>query len=151
MSAPIKATTSWPAGGAGIGTDWKDAFAKRSASAFAAALAEDVTLEAASLFKPINGRENVKRVMEVGSRIYESLIFTESTADGRRQYLEWTARAFGGVEFEGVTVITRNEAGAISRIAIHHRPLGALLRFSAEIGERLRGVIDPSHFWAQNS
>jgi hypothetical protein len=75
---------------AGTGTDWKDAFAKHSASAFAAALAEDVTLEAATLFKPIYGRENVKRVMEAASHIYESLIFTESTADGRRQCLEWT-------------------------------------------------------------
>jgi hypothetical protein len=61
------------------------------------------------------------------------------------------ARAFGSFEFDGVTVITRNEAGAISRIAVHHRPLGAVLRFSAEIGERLRGEIDPSYFWARNS
>ena len=134
MSEPIKAA------------DWKDAFAKRSASAFAAAFAEDVTLEASVLFKPINGRENVKRVMEVASHIYESLIFTDDAADGHRQYLEWTARAFGGVKLDGVTVITRNEAGAIYRIAIHHRPLGVVLQFSAEIGERLRGVIDPSHF-----
>lgn len=79
---------NWPAGEAGAGMDWKDAFAKRSASAFAAALAENVTLEASALFKAINGRENVKRVMEAVSHIYESLIFTDNAADGHRQYLD---------------------------------------------------------------
>jgi hypothetical protein len=43
-------------------------------------------------------------------------------------------------------VISRNEGGAISRLAIHHRPLQGALLFSQRLGERLRDVIDPSHF-----
>ena len=73
---------------------------------------------------------------------------TDQAVDGRRQYLEWKARAFGGIGMSGVTVITPSEAGAIARMAIHHRPLGGALRFSAEIGQVLQGVIDGSHFLA---
>lgn len=128
--------------------DWKGAFAKRNATAFADTFAEDVVLEASVLYQPISGRENVKRVMEAASKVYESLEFTDETAGESRQYVEWTARAFGGVNLNGVTVITRNDSGAIQRVAIHHRPLGGALQFSAEIGQRLRGVIDASHFLA---
>ena len=133
---------------AGSVADYKAAFAQRSASAFAAAFAEDVVLEAAAMYWPVSGRENVERVMEAASKIYESLQFTDQAVDGRRQYLEWKARAFRGIGMSGVTVITRNEAGAIAHVAIHHRPLGGALRLSAEIGQLLQGVMDASHFLA---
>jgi hypothetical protein len=32
-------------------------------------------------------------------------------------------------------------------VAIHHRPLGAALRFSAELGDRLTGVIARDLFY----
>jgi S-adenosylmethionine/arginine decarboxylase-like enzyme len=82
-------------------------------------------------------------------RVEQLQAITDQAVDGRRQYLEWKAsRAFGGIGMSGVTVITRNEAGAIAHVAIHHRPLGGALRFSAEIGQVLQGVIDASHFLA---
>ena len=125
--------------------DWQRAFARRSASAFASAFAEDVVLEASTLYRPVSGRDNVKCVMEAASKIYEDLEFTEQAADGH-QYVEWKARAFGGKGLSGITVITRNAAGAITHLAIHHRPLGEALKFSAEIGRRLQGVLDASYF-----
>jgi hypothetical protein len=126
--------------------DWQRAFAQRSASAFASAFAEDVVLEASTLYRPVSGRENVKCVMEAASRIYEDLQFTVQVADRHHQYVEWKAHAFGGKGLSGITAITRNAAGAITHLAIHHRPLGEALKFSAEIGRRLQGVIDASHF-----
>ena len=128
--------------------DWEAAFAERTASAFANAFAEDVILEASTLNIPVVGRENVARVMQAASNIYESLVFTSHTKEGERQYLEWTARAFNGVRLDGVTVIIRNENGAITRVAIHHRPLQGALLFSQHLGEQLRGMIDPSHFFS---
>ena len=41
--------------------------------------------------------------------------------------------------------MTKNADGRIVRAAIHHRPLGAALRFSAELGERLTEIAD--HFY----
>jgi hypothetical protein len=37
--------------------------------------------------------------------------------------------------------------GRIVDVAIHHRPLNAALRFSAELRDRVRHVVDPGHFY----
>jgi hypothetical protein len=125
---------------------WTRAFAEKSATAFGEAFAADVVLDASVLTRPIEGRDQVTSVMGVASTIYESLAFTQEAVDGHRSYLEWEATAFGGVQLRGVTILTKDGNGQIARIAIHHRPLGALLRFSAELRERLRGVVDADHF-----
>jgi hypothetical protein len=36
--------------------------------------------------------------------------------------------------------------GTFTGIALHHRPLGAVLAFSRELGRRLDGLIEPGHF-----
>ena len=114
--------------------------------AFAAAFSEDVTLEATALTRPINGRDNVKVVMAGASAIYESLQFTQQTTDGNRTYLEWQATGMGGQAMFGVTVLTTAEDGRIRHVAIHHRPLGALLLFSSTLGDALDGTVDRSAF-----
>jgi ketosteroid isomerase-like protein len=125
---------------------WTDAFARKSADAFAAAFADDVVLEGSALTRPIEGRDRVMRVMATASTIYESLVFTHEASAGGRSYLEWEATAFGGVVLRGVTVLTKDADGRIVHAAIHHRPLGAALRFSAELGERLTGALDAACF-----
>ncbi len=125
---------------------WTEAFAKKSKAAFATAFTEDVVLEATALNTPLRGRSTIEIVMEAASRIYESLVFTHDAAHGTRHYLEWEATAFGGGKLAGVTVLTKNEAGEIEHVAIHHRPLQGALRFSAELGRRLEGLIDRGYF-----
>jgi pimeloyl-ACP methyl ester carboxylesterase len=126
---------------------WTDAFASKSAERFGAAFADDVVLEGTTLRRPIEGRAQVMRVMGTASGIYDSLVFTHEASRGPRTYLEWEATAFGGVVLEGVTILTKNGTGQIVRAAIHHRPLGAVLRFSAELRERLTGVVGPACFY----
>jgi hypothetical protein len=132
-------------GEGGRAQTWRDAFARRSEQEFAAAFADDVVLEASTLVRPIEGRDLVKRVMVTASEIYESLVFTHEAGNGPRTYVEWEATAFG-IALEGVTILTRNGDGRIVNARIHHRPLGAVLRFSAELRERLDGVLDASYF-----
>jgi hypothetical protein len=122
---------------------WREAFASRSADDFEEAFADDVVLEASTLYRAIEGRDLVKQVMATASGIYDSLVFTHEASNGRRTYIEWEATAFGGVTMKGVTILTKNERGEIVSARIHHRPLGAALRFSAEIHARLPEVIDP--------
>jgi pimeloyl-ACP methyl ester carboxylesterase len=139
--------------GAGITTaevrpqGWTDAFASKSAERFGAALADDVVLEGTNLRRPVEGREQVMRVMSTACGIYDSVLFTHEASNGPRTYLEWEATAFGGLELRGVTVLTKDDSGQVVRAAIHHRPLGAALRFSAELGKRLAGVVDLSYFY----
>ena len=125
---------------------WTRAFEAKSSSAFADAFAADIVLEASVLTRPVVGVEHVKAVMGAASRIYEALAFTHEATRGSRSYLEWEAQAFGGERLYGITILTKNEQGSIVRAAIHHRPLGAALRFSAELGQRLQGELDASYF-----
>lgn len=126
---------------------WTRAFEQKSAKSFADAFAPGMTLEASVLTRPVVGAEQVKAVMAAASAIYESLSFTHQATHGSRDYLEWEAQAFGGEKLYGITVLTRNDQGKVERAAIHHRPLGAALKFSAELGRRLQGRIDSSHFF----
>jgi NADPH2:quinone reductase len=132
---------------ASASTGWTEAFAAKSAQQFGATLADDVVLEAANLRRPVEGREQVERVMATASGIYESLRFTHEVSSGPRTYLEWEATAFGGLALSGVTILTMDDSGQVVHAAIHHRPLGAALRVSAELRKRLTGVIDPSCFY----
>ncbi|MFJ9011540.1 alpha/beta fold hydrolase [Streptomyces canus] len=152
VAARIEAfVTGLPAAAGGTpqapGRGWRDAFASKTDTAFAAAFAQDIVLEASVLALPVQGRDQVKAAMSAASRIYESLQFVRETEAGPRTYLEWEATAFGGHEIFGVTVLTKDDEDRISHVAIHHRPLEAALRFSAELGERLAGDVDPGHFY----
>lgn len=129
--------------------DYTNAFASKSADAFAKAFADDVVLEASALARPIEGRDQVMQVMGTASAIYESLVFTHEASAGPRTYLEWEATAFGGMVLRGVTVLTKDASGRIVHAAIHHRPLWAVLRLSAELGERLTGTVDAEHFYGR--
>jgi hypothetical protein len=87
------------------------------------------------------------RVMGTASEMYDSVRFTHESSRGPRTYLEWEATALGGLDLRGVTILTKDESGHVVHAAIHHRPLGVALRFSAELGKRLTGVLDPGYFY----
>lgn len=126
---------------------WTQAFADKSENSFAIAFADNVTLEASVLVRPIEGRDCVKSVMATASNVYEALTFTRQVESAQQTYLEWEAKAFGGQPMSGVTILIKNPDGLIVHIAIHHRPLGALLRFSSEMRDRLKGKIEPDYFY----
>jgi pimeloyl-ACP methyl ester carboxylesterase len=131
----------------GSDNGWRRAFTSKSDADFAAAFAPHVTLQASTLVTPVRGRDEVTQVMAAASGIYQELEFTHQARAGARTYLEWQAVAFGGVELAGITVLVEDADGRIVDVAIHHRPLNGALRFSAELRDRVRQVIDPAHFY----
>ena len=128
-------------------TGWASAFSHESESSFGEKFAASVKLEATALARTVEGRERVQTVMGAASRIYETLEFTHHAQEGQRSYLEWTARLRGGEPVSGITVLTSDPDGKILNIAIHHRPLPAMLHFSAMLGRDLAGKIEPSMFY----
>ena len=128
-------------------TGWASAFSHESESSFGEKFAASVKLEATALARTVEGRERVQTVMGAASRIYETLEFTHHAQEGQRSYLEWTARLRGGEPVSGITVLTSDPDGKILNIAIHHRPLPTMLRFSAMLGQDLAGKIEPSMFY----
>lgn len=125
---------------------WTDAFAAKSEDAFGSAFTDDVVLEGTALLKPLIGRDNVQTSMGAASNYYASLTFTHEATNGDRTYIEWEATGASGVAFSGVTVLTRNDAGLIRHISISHRPLAAVLEFSAEMYQRTKGKLQEGHF-----
>lgn len=130
---------------------WRSGFSEKSSSTFAEGFAEDVVLEASVLARPINGRELVASTLAAASSVYESLEFTTEVTHDTTTYLQWKATAFGGLPISGVTVLEKNADGRVLHAAIHHRPLGAALRFSAEIRDRLNGTVPSDHFYADDT
>ena len=130
---------------------WRRSFADQSQSAFAEQFADEIVLEATTLAQPVEGKQSVATVLATASSIYESLEFTAEARSASTTYLQWRATAFGGMRIDGVTVLERDASGKISAAAIHHRPLGAVLRFSAEIRDRLAGVIAAHHFLKEST
>jgi SnoaL-like domain len=149
LASPAAATGAGNTAAAVTPQRWTTAFAEKTPDAFGEALAPDVRLEGSVLYRPIEGRDQVTATMAAASAIYESLVFTHEARTGHRDYLEWDAQALGGVRFAGVTILTKDDAGQITNVAIHHRPLQTSLTFSATLRERLAGVVDPSHFFGQ--
>ena len=76
MSQDSKGFAMVTGASSGIAHDWIGAFAQRAAEGFADVFAENVVLEATTLVKPVQGRENVKQVMSAASKTYKSLEFT---------------------------------------------------------------------------
>lgn len=112
---------------------------------FAAITEPDVALSGSIFCMPVTGRAPVLLTLRTASAIYDELTFTSATEAPGRAYLEWTARGLG-LDIDGVTVLTTGPAGTFTSIALHHRPLAAVLAFSRELGRRLNGLIEPGHF-----
>ena len=125
---------------------WRRGFAQQSQTTFADEFADDIVLEASTLVKPVQGKERAATVLAAASSIYESLEFTAEAHNKSTTYLQWRATAFGGMDINGVTVLQRDARGKVVAAAIHHRPLEAVLRFSAEVRDQLAGVIPADHF-----
>ncbi|MER6936358.1 alpha/beta hydrolase [Nocardioides sp. NPDC127514] len=143
----VEATTSNTADGRPA-ENWMSAFEQRTEESFGMALSPNVRLEASALAKPLERKEQVEAAMAAVSALYERLEFVRQVQDGQRTYLEWEAAAFGGFEMKGITILTRDEEGLITEIAIHHRPLGAVVQINANAGAALtaRGLVPAEHF-----
>jgi pimeloyl-ACP methyl ester carboxylesterase len=125
---------------------WRRGFAEQSQTIFADEFADAIVLEASTLVTPIEGKQRVAATLAAASSIYESLEFTAAAEARSTSYLQWRATAFGGMEIKGVTVLERDAHGKVIAAAIHHRPMDAVLRFSAEMRDRLAGMIPADHF-----
>ena len=117
-----------------------------SGATFARVAAPDVRLEGSIFATPIDGREKVWTSLRTAGGITGTLSFTHESAAPDRSYLEWELQALGQ-RLQGVTVLTFGSSGLIDNVAIHHRPLGAVLAFSAEMGQRLGNSLGPGVFY----
>jgi len=126
---------------------WAEAFSDQSEKSFGENLDADVKFEASAMTRQVVGRQQVQTILGAASRQYEFLQFTHKGKDGDHSFLEWEARIKGGEPVRGITILTTNDQGKIVRIAIHHRPLTALMHFSNRLQKALAGKVESDLFY----
>lgn len=127
------------------GEDWSAVIRKSGSAEFARAFTANPVLDASVLNGRCVGVDQIEAMFAAIRTMYETLAFTSEAVVGARTYLEWEARIFGQ-EVGGSTILTRGETGLIERVQVYHRPLQMAVRFSAELGRRVNGKVDPRLF-----
>jgi hypothetical protein len=125
---------------------WTRALRDETGATFREVAAPHVRLEGSIFATPIDGREKVWTSLRTGGSITDTLRLTRESAAPDRSYLEWELEALGR-RFAGVTVLSFDGSGLIYNVALHHRPLGGVLAFSAEMGRRLGNSVGPGVFY----
>lgn len=125
---------------------WREALSDRSGETFGKVVAPQVRLEGSIFATPVVGREKVWTSLRAAGGITDALSFTHESTTSDRSYLEWKLEALDQ-RFDGVTVLSFDSAGLVDNVAVHHRPLGGLLVFSAEMGRRLGDSVGAGLFY----
>ena len=125
---------------------WRKALGDTSGATFAQVVAPHVRLEGSIYATPIDGRDKVWTCMRTAAGFTNTLSFTHESTSQDRSYLEWEQEGLAQ-RIAGVTVLTFGESGLIVNVALHHRPLGAVLAYSAEMGRRLGNSVGPDVFY----
>lgn len=100
-------------------------------------LAEDATLEATVLKRPVEGRAAVISVIKHAVSLYEFQHHSYRSLIGDGLYMESYRSRIAGVPIETVVIAHMNEQGETDSVVINHRPLNAILLFSKLMGERV--------------
>jgi hypothetical protein len=93
-------------------------------------------LEASVVSRPIVGPVGLWAFFQATRAMYERLDFTHEIGTKARTCLEWEG-VFAGKPVAGVTVITRDDRGAITSVRLHHRPLDQVVAFAETISRLL--------------
>jgi N-ethylmaleimide reductase len=125
------------------GHAWTEIIKRPTKEGFAAAFSEDVALDTSIANRPIIGASDIRHFFDASRTMYDTLHFTHETSTGSRTCLEWEGK-FRGADIAGTTILAFDPSGVIDGIQLYHRPYTQLVAYSAELGRRLKGKIDPS-------
>ncbi|GAB7542955.1 hypothetical protein [Cupriavidus sp. 8B] len=102
-----------------------------------ARLADDATLEATVLKRPVQGRANILSVIKHAVSLYEFQHHSYMGQIGNGLYMESYRAQIQGVPIETLLVAHLNEQGEADSVVINHRPLNAAMLFSKLMRERV--------------
>jgi hypothetical protein len=97
------------------------------------AFASDVVLEPSIVSRPIVGTTGLWAFFQATRAMYERIGFTHEID---RMCLEWEG-VFAGKPVAGVTIITRDDRGAITSVQLQHRPFDQVVAFAETISRHL--------------
>jgi hypothetical protein len=127
------------------GHRWTEILKRPTQEAFAAAFSKDVVIDTSIAMRSIVGPLDLRAFFDASRTMYDAINFTHETSSGSRTCLEWEGK-FQGKGIAGTTILAFGETGAIESVQLYHRPYEQVIAYSAELGRRLKGKIDPSIF-----
>lgn len=100
-------------------------------------LAENATMEAAVLKRPVEGRATILALLKHAIPLYEFQRFTYRSAFGADFFMESYRSQVRGVPIECSVLVHMNAKGEADSLLINHRPLQAALLFSRLMGHEV--------------
>jgi hypothetical protein len=116
----------------GAAWTWTEIVRRPTLEEFSRAFASDVVLEASVVSHPIVGTVGLWAFFQATRTMYERIGFTHEIGTKERICLEWEG-VFAGKPVAGVTIITRDDRGAITNVRLYHRPFDQVVAFAETI------------------
>ena len=106
-----------------------DAFRKAAeAKDFSAAdhlFAEDATFRSPVVFRPYEGRDQIKVILGAVVQVFEDFRYTDQLETGDAAALAFSARV-GERELDGIDFLHFDEEGRVDRMAVYVRPMSGV-------------------------
>lgn len=109
-------------------------------------LAADAELTGTVLRKPIQGRENIRRLVQAVGTLYTSQTPTFLGTVQGRTFLEYHATLQNGQSLQAIGSIERGADENVVRVNISMGPLDAVLSLSAHLAALVGGELGAEHF-----
>jgi SnoaL-like protein len=103
-----------------------------------ATLADDVTFRSPAVYKPYQGKEQVRVLLGLVATVFENFRYTAEWRDGATTVLFFEANV-GDRELQGVDILEENEAGLVERFTVMIRPFSGLQAVAGAMTARLTG------------
>jgi hypothetical protein len=117
---------------------FRRAIEARDLDAAIALMREDVVFRSPAVFKPYQGRDAVRRLLEAVMAVFEDFRYTREigAADARDHALVFETRV-GDRHVEGCDFIQLDEDGAISELMVMVRPMSGMLALAEAMKAQL--------------
>ncbi len=134
----------WPMPHSAPGQAWLAIVQRPTDEAFTDAFTKDVVLDTSVFSRSIVGPADVRRFFEASRAMYDAIRFTRETSAGARTCLEWEGKVPGGRTSPERRSSASTPTALSKGIQLYHRPYEQVVAYSAELGRRLKGKLDPS-------
>jgi len=117
---------------------FRRAIEARDLDAAVALMREDVVFRSPAVFKPYQGRDAVRRLLEAVMAVFEDFRYTREIGgeDARDHALVFETRV-GDKQIEGCDFIHLDEHGAISELMVMVRPMSGMLTLAEAMKAQL--------------
>ena len=120
--------------------EWHRIVAERDLDALRGVLAEEVSLGAPPYWNRLSGRDLVHHLLGLIVVTIEGFSYHREWQDGRELALEFTGRV-GGLDLQGIDLISLDERQRIRRLDVMIRPINAVIALRESIAPRMAAYL----------